>query len=81
MKLETKLFHDTGKGCSICGSLPVVNVYGSYWLCGPCVLAEIEFVPDMTELLIDIKRHFADTDAPLGQRAAELLAKQGIGDN
>ena len=32
-----KLFHDTGKGCSVCGGLPVVNVSDSYWLCGPCV--------------------------------------------
>ena len=32
-----KLKADTGGGCSICGALPVVNVEGTYWLCGPCV--------------------------------------------
>ena len=32
-----KLFCDTGKGCSVCGTVPVVNVSGTYWLCGKCV--------------------------------------------
>lgn len=34
-----KLILDTGHGCSICRATPVVNVEGTYWLCGPCVLA------------------------------------------
>jgi len=28
--------------CSVCGSLPAVQVHGTYWLCGPCVLERIE---------------------------------------
>jgi len=37
--LNEKLALDTGKGCSVCGETPVVNVDegGSYWLCGGCV--------------------------------------------
>lgn len=38
-----KLKADTGGGCSICGACPVVNVTGTYWLCGPCVM---ERLPD-----------------------------------
>lgn len=37
LSLEKKLLLDTGKGCSICGHTPVVNVSGTYWLCGSCV--------------------------------------------
>ena len=41
-KLEIKkIKQDTGGGCSICGNLPVVNVDGSYWLCGTCVREKI----------------------------------------
>lgn len=32
-----RLKADTKGGCSICGALPVVNVEGTFWLCGPCV--------------------------------------------
>lgn len=39
------LAQDTGGGCSVCGSLPVVNVEGTYWLCGPCVLERLSNVP------------------------------------
>jgi hypothetical protein len=41
-KLRVK---DTGCGCSVCGQKPVVNVEGTYWMCGGCVkekLAEME---------------------------------------
>ena len=41
-----KLIADTGGGCSVCGDLPVVNVTGTYWLCGPCVAERI--APDET---------------------------------
>lgn len=34
---KKKLLLDTGKGCSVCGQIPVVNVSGAYWLCGACV--------------------------------------------
>ena len=36
--MQEKLEADTGGGCSVCGSVPVVNVSGAYWLCGGCVL-------------------------------------------
>lgn len=39
-KLKDKLILDTGKGCSVCGHTPVVNLpdgSGTYWLCGDCV--------------------------------------------
>jgi hypothetical protein len=34
--MKTKLKKDTGGGCSICGNKPVVNIQGTYWLCGDC---------------------------------------------
>lgn len=42
MTPEEKIKLDTGGGCSVCGGLPAVNVDGTYWLCGPCVLEKIE---------------------------------------
>lgn len=36
-ELARKLQRDTGGGCSICRAVPVVNIDGTYWLCGPCV--------------------------------------------
>ncbi len=42
-----KMLLDTGKGCSICGHTPVVNVSGTYWLCGGCV-DEKSAVPSAT---------------------------------
>ena len=42
LRIEDKLEADTGKGCSVCGELPVVNVKIDHedtdlWLCGGCV--------------------------------------------
>ena len=49
VKLKEKLLLDTGKGCSVCGHTPVVNLQdgsGTYWLCGDCVqerLSELQY--------------------------------------
>lgn len=37
-----KLKADTGGGCSVCGEVPCVNVDETYWLCGGCVMEQIE---------------------------------------
>ena len=45
LKLKDKLLLDTGKGCSVCGHTPVVNIpggSGTYWLCGDCVGERLE---------------------------------------
>jgi len=49
-KLEEKLIDDTGYGCSVCRGRPVVNVSGTYWLCGPCVAERLP--DDHTEMLV-----------------------------
>lgn len=41
VETPSKLADDTGGGCSVCGALPVVNVEGTYWLCGSCVAERI----------------------------------------
>jgi hypothetical protein len=46
-----KLLLDTGKGCSICGKTPVVNVDATYWLCGGCVNERLRDDNYMTTLL------------------------------
>lgn len=43
-----KLKADTGGGCSVCGDVPCVNVEGTYWLCGPCVLERISASADIS---------------------------------
>lgn len=45
--LEEKLFMDTGGGCSVCGNIPVVNVGGTYWLCGSCVYDRMPKMEDL----------------------------------
>ena len=42
MTAEEKNILDNGGGCSICSSHPAINVDGSYWLCGSCVLERLE---------------------------------------
>ena len=49
--LENKLKQDTHGGCSVCGYLPVVNVYGTYWLCGSCVSEKLTENVDEIERL------------------------------
>lgn len=44
--LKDKLITDTGKGCSVCGSTPVVHIpdegSNAYWLCGGCVAIDLD---------------------------------------
>lgn len=42
MTAEEENIRDNGGGCSICSSYPVLNIDGSYWLCGSCVLEKLE---------------------------------------
>ena len=55
--LNHKLIHDTGKGCSICGETPVVNVPdGTYWLCGGCVGERLDERRDLEARLVLIRK-------------------------
>ena len=33
-----KIGRDIGFGCSICGTMPAINVEGTYWLCYDCII-------------------------------------------
>ena len=47
--------HDTGGGCSICGEFPAINVEGTYWLCGGCVLEKSEDMAKLQKSLDEAK--------------------------
>lgn len=54
--LLKKLILDTGKGCSVCGDTPVVNLpggSGTYWLCGGCVGEKLDTARRVYNLLLD----------------------------
>lgn len=64
--LRKKLLFDTGKGCSVCGHTPVVNVDGTYWLCGECVSEKLPSSPEAAlehDLGRAIANHAADLSA------------------
>jgi len=56
MTAKEKNILDNGGGCSICSSYPVVNVDGSYWLCGSCILERLEDWAELCNEVIAIGR-------------------------
>lgn len=71
-RLNEKLIHDTGKGCSVCGDTPVVNIpggSGTYWLCGDCVADRFETsdlaVNDLGTQGVELGNVRAERDAAL----------------
>ena len=66
--LESKLKQDTHGGCSVCGYLPVVNVSGTYWLCGSCVAERLDEIESGTKVaepkVVDDERHIETVQKP-----------------
>ena len=67
-----KLFCNTGEGCSVCGSVPVVNVSGSYWLCGGCVAEKIEDPEQLAKLLNEREQECEELGRDLKEAEKEI---------